>query len=116
MNEEGAAKWQVVQDEASLRRQAADARAQAQREAVRREERKRQQDAEEEVSKRRALDSEEARRRKLEQEADDIFNKALVPQQAIVQVEGNENRRRRSRSISGQRSGSRSISSRTARR
>jgi len=115
-NEDGGAKWQVVQDEASLRRQAADARAQAQREAERRAERKRQQDAEEEVSKRRALESEEARRRKLEQEADDIFNKALVPQQAIVQVEGNENRRRRSRSISGQRSGSRSISSRTARR
>jgi len=114
-NEEGAAKWQVVQDEASLRRQAADARAQAQREAVKREERKRQQDAEEEVSKRRALDAEEARRRKLEQEADDIFNKALVPQQAIVQVDHTETRRR-SRSISGQRSGSRSISSRTARR
>jgi len=114
-NEEGAAKWQVVQDEASLRRQAADARAQAQREAARREERKRQQDAEEEVSKRRALDAEEGRKRKLEEEADDIFNKALVPQQAIVQIEGNE-KRRRSRSISGQRSGSRSISSRTARR
>mmetsp|Transcript_139973 Transcript_139973/g.390212 ORF Transcript_139973/g.390212 Transcript_139973/m.390212 type:complete len:375 (+) Transcript_139973:116-1240(+) len=117
MAEEGAAKWQAAQDEAALRRQVADAKALARREAARREEKKRQQDAEEESARRQAAEEEAARRRKLEEEADDIFAKALVPQHQPPQ-RGAGDLRGRSRSISAQprSGGSRSISSRTARR
>jgi len=115
--EEGAAKWQAAQDEAALRRQVADAKALARREAARREEKQRQQDAEEAAAKRQAAEEEAARRRKLEEEADDIFAKALVPQQPPPRS-ASVTRRGRSRSVSAQArsGGSRSISSRTARR
>mmetsp|Transcript_38764 Transcript_38764/g.121120 ORF Transcript_38764/g.121120 Transcript_38764/m.121120 type:complete len:372 (+) Transcript_38764:104-1219(+) len=115
--EEGSAKWQAAQDEAALRRQVADAKMVARREAAKREEKQRQQDAEEEAAKRQAAESAAARRRKLEEEADDIFAKALVPQQPLPRG-ASASRRGRSRSISAQprSGGSRSISSRTARR
>jgi len=115
--EEGAAKWQAVQDEAALRRQAADAKALARREALRREEKQRQQDMEEEAARRQAAEEEAARRRKLEEEADDIFAKALVAQQQPPPRSAGDDHRGRSRSISQAHSGgSRSISSREARR
>jgi len=114
--EQGGAKWQAVQDEAALRRQAADAKASARREAVKREEKQRQQDAEEASAKRQAAEEEAARRRKLEEEADDIFAKALVVQQPPQRSAGDDHRGR-SRSVSPAHSGgSRSISSREARR
>mmetsp|Transcript_34129 Transcript_34129/g.98268 ORF Transcript_34129/g.98268 Transcript_34129/m.98268 type:complete len:369 (+) Transcript_34129:146-1252(+) len=114
--EEGAAKWQAAQDEAALRRQVADAKAHARREAARREEKQRQQDAEEEAAKRQAAAEEAARRRKLEEEADDIFAKALVPQQPPPRAASNQRGRSRSVSAQPRSGGSRSISSRTARR
>lgn len=112
--DEGAAKWQVVEDEAARRRQVAAAEERARQEAARREDRKRRFEAEEEASKQQAAAQEAARRRKLEEEVDNMFERALVPQpQRSVASDD----RGRSRSVSAARSGgSRSISSRTARK
>lgn len=111
--EQGAAKWQAAQDEAALRRQVADAKAHARREAARREEKQRQQDAEEEAARRQAAEEAAARRRKLEEEADDIFAKAIVP---VGTAASGTRARSRSNSAKPRSGGSRSISSRTARR
>lgn len=116
--EEGAAKWQVAKDEAALRRHRRETEEIVRRQAARREERQRKLAFEEEAAKQQATDEEAAKRRKLEEEADNIFNRALVPQPTTNGGSSRANDDRTcSRSVSAQRSGgSRSISSRTARR
>lgn len=114
VDNEGAATWQAAQDEAALRRQVADAKALSRREAAKREEKQRQEVAEEAATRKQAADEDAARRRKLEEEADDIFAKAMVPQPP-PQRSGSRNRSR-SVSAAARSGGSRSISSRTARR
>lgn len=78
----------------------------ARKDAAKREEKRRQDLAQEQLDKKLAAAAEAEKRRKLEEEADDIFNRALVPRVPA---------RDRTRSPS-RRCPSRSISSRTARR
>jgi len=103
----GGSAWQVVQDDSARRRQVVDAEKLARKEAARKGERQRKMDAaEEETSKQRAAAEEAARRRKLEEDADNLFALAVVPQ---APADTRSERR-------GGHSRSRSISSRTARR
>lgn len=112
--EESVAKWEVVEDEAARRRQVAAAEERARQEVARREDRARKFEAEEEAMKVQAAAAEAARKRKLEEEVDSMLQSALVPQPRSAH---NADEAVRSRSISAARSGgSRSISSRTARR
>lgn len=101
--------WSSVKDEWTMRRQEAEAKEQAKREATRRAEKKASILAEEEAARRSAEAAEAERRRKLEEEADALFSQAVAPGSALALVEAKE---KRNRSLSR----SRSISSRTARR
>lgn len=112
--QERESKWQAAEDDAALRRQVAGEEW-ARREAARKEEKKRKLFAEEEAGRRQEAEQEAARLRKLEDEADSIFMRAIAPQP--VALSGDHKARRSSRSVSGAaRGGSRSISSRTARK
>eukprot|EP00927_Polykrikos_kofoidii_P039135 TRINITY_DN33563_c0_g1_i1.p1 TRINITY_DN33563_c0_g1~~TRINITY_DN33563_c0_g1_i1.p1 ORF type:complete len:389 (+),score=88.97 TRINITY_DN33563_c0_g1_i1:140-1306(+) len=113
--EDSGAKWQVAEDEAAVRRQAALAEEWARKEASRKEEKRRKDQADEEDARKQEEEMEAARRRKLEEEADDIFMRALESKAVSSSVpprRSNDEGRGGSRSVSR----SRSISSRTARR
>jgi hypothetical protein len=103
--------WQAVEDDASLRRQAAASADERRKVAKGKEDKRRQIEAEEEAAKKLAIEEEVTRRRKLEEEADDIFMRAFESKpQAKVEERPRPKLARRSISRS------RSISSRTARR
>lgn len=102
-------RWQAVKDEWAIRRQEAESKEQAKREAARRAEKERRQQAEEEAVARSVAEAEAERRRKLEEEADALFTQAVSSGPLVLAT---TDQRKRSRSLSR----SRSISSRTARR
>lgn len=102
-------RWQAVKDEWAIRRQEAESKEQAKRDAAKKAEKDRLQKEEEDAASRRAAEAEAARRRKLEEEADNLFA-AVVSAPPLALTSGGD--RKRSRTLSR----SRSISSRTARR
>jgi len=108
----GGSTWQAVKDEWAIRRQEAESKEHAKREAARRAEKAKAQQAEEEAAGRRAAEAEAERRRKLEEEADALFSQAVSAPPLALMSSSSAHERKRSRSLSR----SRSISSRTARR
>jgi len=110
----GGSSWTSVKDEWAIRRAEAEAKEHAKRDASKRADKMRAKEKEEEEAGRRAAEAEAEKQRKLAEEADALFDQAIAPPPVpLMSTSSTSERRRADRA---ERSRSRSISSRTARR